>query len=88
MLAATIDALSDCAQACTADADDNFSEQNLTEMVKCIRLCLNCADVCAAGAVLGARPGAQAGRPAAPAGHSGHPADRLVVPGAGPGGRP
>jgi Domain of Unknown Function (DUF326) len=48
MLAATIDALNDCAQACTADADDDLSEQNLTEMVKCIRLCLDCADVCTA----------------------------------------
>jgi hypothetical protein len=48
LLAATIDALSDCAQACIADADDDLSEQNITEMVKCIRLCLDCADVCAA----------------------------------------
>jgi uncharacterized membrane protein len=47
-LAATIDALSDCAQACTADADDDLSEQNISEMVKCIRLCLDCADVCTA----------------------------------------
>jgi ferredoxin len=48
VLAATIDALNDCAQACTADADDDLSEQNLAELVKCIRLCLDCADVCAA----------------------------------------
>ena len=40
-LAATIDALNDCAQACTADTDADLSEQNVTEMVKCIRLCLN-----------------------------------------------
>jgi hypothetical protein len=45
-LAATIDALSDCAQACAADADADLSEQNLAEMVKCIRLCLDCVDVC------------------------------------------
>jgi len=38
MLAAAIDALSDCAQACIADA----------EMVTCIRLCLDCTDVCTA----------------------------------------
>jgi len=50
MLAATIDALNDYAQACTADVDADLSEQDLTEMVTCIRLCLNCADVCAAGA--------------------------------------
>jgi hypothetical protein len=48
MLAATIDALSDCAQACAADADADLSEQNLAEMVKCIRLCLDCVDVCTA----------------------------------------
>ena len=48
MLAGTIDALNDCAQACTADADADLSEQNLSEMVKCIRLCLDCADVCTA----------------------------------------
>jgi hypothetical protein len=48
VLAATIDALSDCTQACIADTEADLSEQNLAEMVKCIRLCLNCADVCAA----------------------------------------
>ena len=48
VLAAAIDALSDCAQACTADVDADLSEQNLAEMVKCIRLCLDCTDVCTA----------------------------------------
>ena len=48
VLASTIDALSDCAQACTADADANLAEQNLADMVRCIRLCLDCADVCTA----------------------------------------
>ena len=48
VLAAAIDALSDCAQACDADADADLGEQNLTEMVKGIRLCLDCADVCTA----------------------------------------
>ena len=46
VLASTIDALSDCAQACTADADANLAEQNLADMVRCIRLCLDCADIC------------------------------------------
>ena len=46
VLATTMDALIECAQACTADAD--LSEQNVAELVKCIRLCLDCADVCAA----------------------------------------
>lgn len=46
VLAAATDALADCAQACTADTDADLSEQNLAEMVTCIRLCLNCTDVC------------------------------------------
>ena len=50
MLAAAIDALSDCAQACIADTDADLSEQNLAEMVRCIRLCLDCTDVCTAAA--------------------------------------
>jgi ferredoxin len=50
VMAAAIDALSDCAQACTADTSADLSEQNLAEMVKCIRLCLDCADVCTATA--------------------------------------
>jgi hypothetical protein len=46
VLARTIQALSDCAQACTACADDCLSEQPVAELIKCIRLCLDCADVC------------------------------------------
>jgi hypothetical protein len=48
VLAAALDALSDCAQACAADADADLAEQNLAEMVRCIRLCLDCTDVCTA----------------------------------------
>ena len=48
VLVATIDALDDCARACVADVDSDLNEQNLSELVKCIRLCLDCADVCAA----------------------------------------
>jgi hypothetical protein len=55
-LAATIDAISDCAQACIADTDADLGEQDLTEMVKCIRLCLDCTDVCVATAALLSRP--------------------------------
>lgn len=47
LLAATIEALNDCAQACTADADADLREHD-AEMVTCIRLCLDCTDVCAA----------------------------------------
>src|ERR1700730_3374821 len=48
VLAATIDALNDCAQACTADTAADLSERNVTEMVRCIRLCLDCTDICVA----------------------------------------
>ncbi len=48
LVAATIEALSDCAQACTADVDEDLSEPDVSEMVRCIRLCLDCADICAA----------------------------------------
>ena len=50
LLAAAIDALSDCVQACNADNAADLSEPNVTEMVTCIRLCLDCVDVCAATA--------------------------------------
>ncbi len=56
VLAAAIDALSDCAQACIADIDADLSEPNLAEMVTCIRLCLDCADVCAATLAVTSRP--------------------------------
>ena len=52
VLSAGIDALSDCAQACTADVDADLSEQNVAEMVTCIRLCLDCADICGATAAV------------------------------------
>jgi hypothetical protein len=50
VVAAAIEALHDCAQACTADVDANLSEPNLPDMVKCIRLCLHCAELCNATA--------------------------------------
>jgi hypothetical protein len=58
VLAAAIDAVSDCAQACDADTDADLDEHNLAEMVKCIRLCLNCVDVCTATAEVISRPAA------------------------------
>ena len=48
VLAAAIDALSDCARACTADTGADLGEHNLADMVRCIRLCLDCTDVCTA----------------------------------------
>jgi hypothetical protein len=48
VLAAAIDALSDCAQACNADTAANLTEPDLAEMITCIRLCLDCVDICSA----------------------------------------
>lgn len=56
LLAAAIDAISDCAQACIADTDADLSEQDLAEMVRCIRLCLDCTDICTATAGVISRP--------------------------------
>ena len=56
LLAATIDAISDCEQACVADTDADLAEHDLTDMVGCIRLCLDCADVCRATAGILSRP--------------------------------
>ena len=56
VLAAAIEALHDCAQACAADVDADLSEPNLTDMVKCIRLCLHCADLCTATAAVASNP--------------------------------
>ena len=58
MLSVTIDALSDCAQACIADVDADLSEQNVAEMVTCIRLCLHCTDICTATLGVISRPAA------------------------------
>lgn len=46
-LAATIDALMDCSEACTACADACLSEGMVAELTKCIRTNMDCADICA-----------------------------------------
>jgi hypothetical protein len=56
LLAAAIDAAVDCAQACATDTDADLGEQDVTEMVRCVRLCLHCADVCAATTGVLSRP--------------------------------
>ena len=58
VLAAAIAAISDCAQACTADTVADLGEQNLAEMVTCIRLCLECTDICTATVGVISRPAA------------------------------
>ncbi|WP_326564472.1 four-helix bundle copper-binding protein [Micromonospora peucetia] len=45
-LAAVIDALNACAQACTACADACLSEDMVAELTKCVRTNLDCADIC------------------------------------------
>jgi uncharacterized membrane protein len=57
LLATVIDALTDCVQACTADVSADLSEPELADMVTCIRLCLDCADICAASAAVVSRQG-------------------------------
>jgi hypothetical protein len=52
-LAECIEACFDCAQTCTACADACLGEQHLNHLACCVRLDLDCADLCgAAGRVL------------------------------------
>jgi hypothetical protein len=46
-LAAAIDALITCSEACTACADACLSEDMVADLTKCIRTDLDCADICA-----------------------------------------
>jgi hypothetical protein len=50
LLAATIDSLIACSEACTACADACLSEEAVVELTKCIRTNLDCADICATAA--------------------------------------
>ncbi|MFC3504023.1 four-helix bundle copper-binding protein [Micromonospora krabiensis] len=45
-LAAVIDTLNACAEACTACADACLSEDMVAELTKCVRTNLDCADIC------------------------------------------
>lgn len=45
-LARCIEACFDCSQACTSCADACLSEEAVAELRKCIRLNLDCADIC------------------------------------------
>lgn len=45
-LAEVIDSCLECTQACTACADTCMAEGNLEMLARCIRLDLDCADVC------------------------------------------
>lgn len=54
-LADTIDALVSCATTCTQCADACLSERDVASMTRCIRLDLDCADICGATARVVAR---------------------------------
>ena len=41
-----IDACHECAQTCTSCADDCLAEESVSELVRCIRLNMDCADIC------------------------------------------
>jgi hypothetical protein len=63
-IADCIEACFECAQACTACADACLAEPSLVDLVRCIRLNLDCADICdTTGRVLSrltdAEPGVQ-----------------------------
>jgi hypothetical protein len=50
-----IEACYDCAQACTACADACLGEDAIKELTQCIRLNLDCGDVCSATGALASR---------------------------------
>lgn len=50
-----IDACHDCAQTCTSCADACLAEPSVSELVQCIRLNLDCADLCSATAAVSSR---------------------------------
>lgn len=61
-LAACIQACHECSQACTACADACLGEEKVADLVTCIRLNLDCADICATtGNVLSRQSGADVG---------------------------
>jgi hypothetical protein len=50
LMTSAVEALNECAEACTACADSCLSEEELDPLRKCIRTNLDCADICAATA--------------------------------------
>jgi hypothetical protein len=51
----------DCAQMCVACADACLSEKSVAELRQCIRMNLDCADVCCTAGLLGTRPASSDG---------------------------
>lgn len=59
-IAACIDACIACAQACTSCADACLAEEDVTPLAECVRLNLDCADLCeVTGRVLSRGPQGQ-----------------------------
>jgi hypothetical protein len=56
VIAGAINALTDCADTCTLDVDADLGVPNVSEMIKCIRLCQHCADICTTTARILSRP--------------------------------
>jgi uncharacterized membrane protein len=56
---ALVQAAAECMLTCTTCADACLEEESVAEQRRCIRLNLDCADICAVTARLIARPGAQ-----------------------------
>jgi hypothetical protein len=52
VLTSVINALNECAYACAIDIDEDLAELGIgnVEMERCVRLCLNCADICTTAA--------------------------------------
>ncbi len=46
LLAACVRECFDCAQACAACADACLSEPDVSQLIRCVRINLNCADIC------------------------------------------
>jgi hypothetical protein len=58
LLVRCIETCSDCAESCTQCADDCLGEEIVQELTTCIRLNLDCADICATtGRVVSRRTG-------------------------------
>ncbi|MCZ8132191.1 MAG: four-helix bundle copper-binding protein [Steroidobacteraceae bacterium] len=55
VLIRALEACYDCAQTCTACADACLAEPAVTQLRQCIRLNLDCADVCGATGALASR---------------------------------
>jgi uncharacterized membrane protein len=56
---ALVQAAAECTFTCTTCADACLEEDDPAEQRVCIRLCLDCAEICSVTAKLIARPGAQ-----------------------------